>query len=356
MGIFSRLRTADQLERYATAQPARALATPFAGEPTLAPAVVLDSIFEGRTIPVTRAEAMSVPAISRARRLVCNILGRQPLVAYRAGEPLSEQPRFLYASRYFPARLRMIWTLDDLMFYGWSLWVLDRGAEDPSGRAPILDALRIDPARWQVRDGKIVVSGPKAQQIELQDGQYLLFPGAQEGLLTTAAGTIRGYRELERHWQERVKNPVPVTEIRYVGDDDLTPDEMRDIRKTYIDAANDTGGTVMVTPRGYEIHTHGSEVLDLFVQGRNAAALDAARFAAMPASMLDASQVNGSSIDYENNEAGRSSYRDLTLRDWALPIEEALSQDDVLPAGQYVQFDLSALTTTDTGTGPALED
>lgn len=357
MGIFSFLRTVDQVERYATAQPARALATPFAGESHLSPALVLGDIFSNRVVPVTRAEAMSVPAIARARRLVCNILGRQPVKAYRSGGALVDpQPRFLYASKYFPPRLRMVWTLDDLMFNGWSLWALDRGAEDASGRAPILDALRIDPAKWHVEDGKIIVAGPRNKRVELTDGQYLLFPGAQEGLLTMAAGTIRGYLNIERQWQGRMDNPVPITELSYEGDDPLTADEMKDVRRTFLDALKEDGGVVYVTPPGWTVHAHGDEVPDLFVQGRNAAALDAARFAAMPASMLDASQVNGSSIDYENNELGRSSYRDLTLRDWALPVEEALSQDDVLPAGQYVEFDLSALATTDTGTGPALED
>ena len=62
-------------------------------------------------------------------------------------------------------------------------------------------------------------------------------------------------------------------------------------------------------------------------------------------------------MTYQNVMAGRSELNDLTLRSWALPIEERLSQDDCLPRGTYAAFDLSALTITpDPGTGPKLED
>jgi hypothetical protein len=357
VGIFSWWRTVNQVERYAALQPSRALASPFVGESHLTPAVVLDDIWQAKVQPVTRAEAMSVPAHARSRNLICTMLGRQPLRVYRDGAPIPEQPRWLSTSKYFPARLRMVWTIDDLAHYGWCLWVLDRGAADSSGRRPILDAYRVDPLRWKVDQGRIVITTAHGKTMELHDGDYLLIPGYSEGMLTAAADTIRGAKDLEHQWQARVKNPVPVTEIRYTGDEDLDEDEMRDIRTAYITARQDPEGTVMVTPRGFEVHPHGDSALELFVQGRNAVALDVARFWNLRASNADASNVNGSSVNYENLGLGRTDLADVTLRGWALPIEEALSQDDVLPAGQYVQFDLSALVIgPDTGTGPVLED
>lgn len=355
MGLLSWLGLKQSEQLVSSAQP-RALATPFVGTAELSPAVVLDDLFRARVKPVTRAEAMSVPTWARARNAVCTTLARQPLKAYGAdGQPLAEQPTFLSRSKYFPPRLRMLWTIDDCAHYGWALWVLDRGAADQSGRRPVLDALRVDPTMWKVRDSKIVVTSG-GQERTVEDGDYLLIPGPSEGLLTVAADTIRGAKNLERRWQERVDNPIPITEIRYTGDEDLEEYEVKDIRTKYIDARRDPEGIVMVTPRGFEVHAHGDQAPELFVQGRNAVSLDVARYWQMRASLLDASQVNGSSVDYENNGIGRSEFYDLTLRAWALPIEEALSQDDVLPRGTYVQFDLSALTTPDAGTGPALED
>lgn len=358
MGIFTRWRTLAQAERYSVAQPTPALASPFVGETHLTPAVVLDDVFKGKVQPVTRAEAMSVPAHARARNIVCGMIARQPIKVYGADGVQLATPTWLTRSAYFPPRLRMLWTLDDCAHYGWSLWTLDRGAPDArSGRADILDAMRVAPANWNFENGRIVVHDGRGTRRVLEADEYLLIPGPADGMLTAAADTLRGAKDLERQWQARVKHPVPITEIRYTGDDPLEPDEMRDIRRQFITARDDEDGTVMVTPSGFEVHTHGDSVLELFVQGRNAVALDVARFWNMPASQLDASNVNGSSVNYENLAIGRTGLADITLRTWALPIEEALSQDDVLPRGQYAQFDLSALTTgPDTGTGPVLED
>lgn len=358
MGIFSWWRTVQQVERFTALQPTRSLATPFAGEGTLSAAVILDDVFRGRVQPVTRAEAMSVPTITRARNLVCVVLARQPFRAYRDGIELADQPLWLTRSRYFPPRLRMLWTIDDCIFHGWSLWVLDRGAADSSGRRPILDAYRVDPSKWKISDGRVIVTDRDGRDVVVPEDGYLLIPGPAEGLLTIAADTIRGAKDLERMWMSRVKNPTPIVELSFTdAENPPTEEEMKDTRATYISARQDPDGVVMVTPPGLEVTPHGDKGLELFTEGRNAVSLDVARFFNMPASMLDASQINGSSVDYENNAIGRSAYYDETLRSWALPIEEALSQDDVLPAGQYVQADLSALTANpDTGTGPVLED
>lgn len=360
MGLLQRLRNADQIARYGAAQSPRPLVSPWADSSHLAPALVIDDVFKGKVEPVTRAEAMSVPAIARARHLVCDVLARQPFKAHNTAGVMAEQPGWLYRSKYFPPRLRMLWTLDDCIFYGWSLWVLDRGAPDSSGRRAVLDAYRVAPASWRIQDGRVVIAkgGADGRDWVVPEGEYLLILGPSEGLLTLGADTIRGAKSLERMWMSRVRNPQPIVELRYEGEyDEPTEDEMRQTRRTYIEAREDPDGVVMVTKPGLTVVPHGDKGLELFTEGRNAVALDVARFFNMPASMIDASQVNGSSVDYENNALGRSSYYDLTLRTWVLPIEEALSQDDVLPAGQYVQADLSALTTTpDPGTGPALED
>jgi hypothetical protein len=244
----------------------------------------------------------------------------------------------------------MLWTLDDLFFYGWSLWAVTRGYENQ-----ILDARRVAPDRWNFDSDYRVT-------IEEYPGQYppedevILFPGIGEGILTEGYRTINAAINLETQWAARVKNPVPITEIRYTGDEDPTTDELKEIRQSYIDARNDDNGVVMVTPRGFETHAHGDQALELFVEGRNAASVDVARYANMPATSADASAVNASSVTYQNVIAGRNELIE-TLRSWALPIEERLSQDDCVPRGQFAAFDLSALVTVpDVGTGPTLSD
>lgn len=329
---------------YATS---RGVVSPFAGPNHLA-RIVVDDLFGIDTQAVTRAEAMSVPAVAKARNLICGQLGRQPLRAYRGDQALVDQPTWLYRTNTaVPPRLRTMWVLDDLLFYGWSLLAVERGAE-----GQILDAARVDRGRWKFDPAGRVLIDDKPVDAE----QVVLIPGPFEGFLSAGARTVRAARKLEEQWTARVKNPVPVTEIRYTGEDDLDEAEMRDIRSTYIAARNDPDGTVMVTPRGFEVHPHGDQALDLFVNGRNAVTLDIARFMNVPAIMLDASNVNATSVNYSNEAVGRSELRDLTLRFWALSVEDRLSADDCTPRGTTIAFDLSDLTVPDIGTGPRLED
>ena len=265
MSLLTWLGFGSSVTRYADALPSRSLATPFSDSSHLSPAVVYSDLFEAADLAVTRNEAMSIPAVARGRNLIAPVLSRQPLVAYRDGVALDPQPTWLSSSRYFPPRLRCLWTIDDIIFNGMALWIVDRGLPDSSGRSQILDALRVPPASWKQEDGQIVVTGPDQRSRTLDEGDYILFPGPSEGLLTMGARTIRGARRLEERWSERIENPIPVVEIRYTGELDLTPEEMTDIRTSYLAARLDPSGVVMVTPRGFEVHPHGDNATELFV-------------------------------------------------------------------------------------------
>lgn len=366
MALLDLFRVKNPVLRYGLDMPAQygSLATPFVESSHLSPAVVLNDLYDGTLEPVTRAEAMSVPAWSEARSLVCDTLSRHPLKVLAGGtiedgtaKPASAKAeraaKFLSASKYLSPRIRMALTIDDMAHYGRSLWVVDRDDD------VILDAYRVPRENWSVEttgNGLTVVVTAAGQSRYLRDREYLLFVGTEEGLLVRAADTIRGAKSLERQWISRVKNPIPLVEIRYSGDEILTTDEMRDIRTKYLDARNDPDGIVMVTPRDFQVIATSSDDVNMFIAGRNAVGLDIARFWKVRANMLDASQVNGSSVNYENVGIGRSFYYDITLRAWSMPIEERLSQDDVLPPGAYVEFDLRDLTSRDDGTGPIRED
>src|SRR6187402_376592 len=61
-------------------------------------AIVWSDIFDQAIHPVTRAEAMQVPAMNKARNLLCTTIGRLPLTVWNGdGElPVPDQPTWLY--------------------------------------------------------------------------------------------------------------------------------------------------------------------------------------------------------------------------------------------------------------------
>lgn len=298
---------------------------------------------------VTRAQAMRVAPISRGRDLICGTLSRYPLATLRAGERVALQPAWLSreAGGVSP-QARILWTLDDLIFYGESLWAVTRGAAHQ-----ITDGWRVPYEDWSVNaDSQIEILGT------VQPADAVIYvPGPKDPLLTAGAGDIRAALDMRGAWSKRVASPVPLMELHATDSTrNLTPEEATELVGNW-EGARKKGGTAY-TPAEVELRVHGQAQTDLYVQGRNAARLDFANFLNLPASMLDGSTATAS-LTYVTQEGNRAEYVDISLAFWANAIEARLSMDDVVPAGQRVEFDLSWLTapsTTTPGTGPVRED
>jgi hypothetical protein len=316
------------------------VASPWNGSGNLA-AIAYADVFGLDSIPVTRAEAMTVPPVARARHLICDVLARYPMKAYKDGAELPNQPAWLSRTDGVTGpRMRNLWTLDDLIFTGYSVWTVRRGADGFP-----LSADRVPVEAWQFdMSGVVQVLDPNGAWQYPDANSIILISGPAEGLLYTAARTIRSYRKIETAWQSRVSMPLATTELRYTGDpNDVDQDAIDNARAKYADARKDPLGAIVVSPPGWELIDHAQNGFDLFENGRNSATLDIARFLNIPAVLLDASNTNASSVNYTSQQSSRSWYIDTTLRPWAMPFEERLSADDMVPRGTYVGFDLSEL-------------
>lgn len=326
-----------------------AVQTPWA-EDNLTANVLLADAFGITTEIATRQNAMSIPAIAKARHIITSTVAAAVWRAYRGDTEVRTQPPFLYRTNSAMSPVhRMVWTVDDLMFYGWSLWATTRSSE-----GEILDAVRVPRARWDFDSiGRVLVDGELTQE-----GEVILIPATDEGLLLTGSATILGALNLEREWQKRIKNPIAVTEIHNTDrDDPLTPEQA----KTFINGFNANrraaDGITAYTPANIEIRTHGEQVTDLFIAGRNAVAIDVARLTGLPALVLDTANINAANQNYSNKETARNDLLDAIRNIYVAPIEARLSQDDVVPRGQSVRADLSdAVTVPSTGLGAPRED
>lgn len=344
MGIRSAFRLASEVAQRHSHGPG--IASPWsAGQLSK---IVLADIYgeDAPAIPLSRAEAMKVPAVVKARSVIVGTLARQPLAKFRGETKITADPWMYRTSTRQAPRTRMLWTLDDLIFHGVSLWAVERGA---SGQ--ITDAVRVPPEWWEVDDDlRVLVNG-----VEVSNDEVVLIEGPQDGLLDIAADTIRGARSMDRTWTSRVESPVPLTELHGTDpNDQLTDDEAEALVQAW-DKARRQGGTAY-TPPGIEARMHGDIVADLFTSGRNMLRLDIANFLGLPASLLEGSTATAS-LTYSTKQDSRNELVDLSLAYWANPIEARLSQDDVVPRGQRVAFDLEYLTTpTQPAQGPAHED
>lgn len=289
----------------------------------------------------SRSEAMGVPAIARGRHKIVTAAQKCRLVTYRRNVEVPNGPAWLYRSktRVSPQH-RIVWTVDDLIFYGWSLWGVER-----NDAGAITDAARIPPEWWTFGDaGEVLVTIPGTEQTPATDESVILIPGFTQGILNTNPRTIRGARELEDQWASRANNPIPAMELHQTTDDELEDEEITALVDGWSDALSGTGGAVAYTPKSIEAKPHGQASSDLYIEGRNAASVDAARILGLAAADLDASGVN-STLTYETTEGRRGQFVDETLPLYLDAIGARLSLDDVTPMGTRIAFDLAAVIT-----------
>lgn len=299
--------------------------------------------------PITRDAAMSVPAMARARHLLCSAVARSPIHRYVGADLAPSDPRWLVRTDGMVSPFhRMLWTVDDLLFTGWSLWAVERNADGFPGRAD-----RVPPGTWQFStNGRAV----QIDNTEVDPSTYLLIPGPHEGTLTFAGRTLRTAAELEGAVAIAARSPLPAVDLHQTTDVELDQTEIDALVSRWVDARRGANGGVGYTNSAVEARVLGSHSEHLLIEGRNASAVDVARVAGIPAAMIDATNA-GASLTYETTAGRNAEFLDYGVLPYMLAISSRLSQDDVVPAGSRVAFDTSELTgPLPTATGPTTED
>lgn len=352
MGILDKLGLSRGERITATARKL-GITSPYS-ERTELPTVVVTDLLSAEMqakLPVSRDLAMTVPAVSKARNLLVATIAPLPLVAMTKDKRSPEQPAFLTRTGTgVTVYERMAWTVDDLLFYGCSLWAVKRGDRSNDARRPILSAEWVPQSEWCIdEDGTILVYDEPARPDD-----YIIFNSPFEGLLKLGARTIRGAVDLETAWTARAASPVPIIELKLI-DDQLTQTEVDEYVDKWAKARKNPNGAIGATPPSIELKTHGELPVNLYGEGRNAVRTDIGSFTNIRASMLDGT-IGVDSLTYTTKDGERNQFYEIDLPFWTDYIESRLSEDDVLPAGQRMAYDKSAQTNQPIPTGTPRED
>lgn len=339
------------------------ISSPYSTSIDLPPILVGDLIPEDviERLPLSREEAMAIPPVAKLRQLLAASLGPLPLVALRydpaTGDTrVPDQPSFLYRTNGLQApEDRTIATIDDLLFYGCSLWRCERGAGQSPVGGPILSAWWIDTSRWDLRtvDGEDVIF---IDDLPVPWTEVLLFQTPLfNGILAHGQRTMRIARDIEDATASRAKNPIPLLKLVVTEETQLTDDEIQKIADGWTARHRSTSPSVGVLTPGIDVVPLGETSSDFFQDARNASRGDVAAFAGVNAAMLDAtSGVN--SLTYTTKDGERSIFATEALPLWIQPFHSRLSMDDVVPSGQRIRFDQTALQIQPTPTGTPTED
>ena len=333
--------------------------------------VVIGDIF-GAGLPIlSRGAAMRVPAVSRARHLIAGTIAGLPLRRL-TGDTEVDAPYWAYGSdgqlageadiTNAPAAVmhnlgltypqspwfRMLWTIDDLLFDGLSCWFATTLDED--GRPSRL--ARIPAERWTLDEDSGAVVDYDGRPID--PARVKLIPGGHSGILDFGASTIASAGLLEHTAADVAAHPFRL-ELHQTTDVTLEKSERLELVNEARAALAANNG-VLFTNAAIETKEHRLDSGDLLVAGRNAAALDVARHASIPAAMLDATST-GASLEYATLQGRNQQWIDYGLVLYMDPVESRLGMDDVVPAGDRMAFDTADLTAPTAGaTGPSTED
>ena len=317
------------------------VASPWADADQLAKATIAGLYDQtGAVLPITRTQALAVPAMVRCRDLLCVSVARMPLYAYTPAGRMPVQPRICQrpdiGRSYFQT---MVWTVDTLVFYGFAVWeILKRYSDD--GRPMI--ARYVPPSR--------VETDPDSGEVVTVNGRRLSSPfdviridGPHEGLLNRSAEALNGSRSIYSSYVAAAGQPNPDVELHQTGGEPLTEAEIDAMVARWAAARAGRNGRVAFTNQSIEAKMHGQQPEDLLISARNAVVLDSARMLNLPAWAVDG-EVGGSSLTYQNVPSRSRELIDYSLAGYMEAIAGRLSLDDVLPAGQWCEFDTDVLT------------
>ncbi|MGB3604232.1 MAG: phage portal protein [Gordonia sp. (in: high G+C Gram-positive bacteria)] len=288
---------------------------------------------------MTRELAMSVPAVKRARNIICTTIARIPLDAYRGDAALTGTDRPLWLDRTdgpISPYHRMVWTIDDLLFSGWSLWAVKRNTA-----GQVIAADRVPINAWRIDGANVIYIYPNGVETIADPSSIVLIPASDEGLLAQP-GPIRHAADLLNAASTAAANPAAYLDLHQTNGYDMTDDERDRIINSWRSARRGENGGVAFSSAGIEVRELGTFNEHLLLDGRNAAALDIARAMSVPALVLDA--ATDSSMTYVNAQAKAQDLIDYGLSAFMAPVAARLGLDDVSPRGTSIRFNLDAFT------------
>ena len=334
MGLFDRLGLSKQ--RFEDLGSPTALASPWgdgADEASILPRDIYGEDFDlAFDTPLTRQEAMLIPGVSKAVHLLSVTIAQLPLAADNGtGPENTAQPNFLTRTDLVQAPQDRLWcTVDDLFFFGRSLWITERGAFNQ-----ILKATWVRYETWEIEKDTVLYQGSP-----LNPGEFLLFNVPMwAGIIAEGRRTLRGATDMERAWTSRMQSPTALTELHVTDDSQLEQHDVDEYVQAWTRKHRAGKPAVGMTPPGIQLITHENSIgsADLFLQARDAIRSDIGAFSSIDGGMLDASG-GSDSLTYETQTSIRAWFYEFDLPFWLVPIASRLSQDDVTPRGTVVKF------------------
>jgi len=292
-----------------------------------------------------RNRAMSVPTVSRARDLMASVIGCMNLKMYNEIWNGNEMEKLPIAPRTWlrkidptlPNNFILSWTFDDLFFYGRAFWYITSRTADgyPASYT------RLPAAMVQTLDQSGPVWFAPSKQIIFQGGNLdpndvVQFLSPIQGIVYQSTQAVATALQLEASRYRNSSSAIPAGVLRQVGGEPLSAQELADLAAAF-NVARATNQTAALNEFVTYTETATSPDKMLLIDSAEFQAMEMARLCNIPPYLAG---VSVGSYSYQSSAEARMDLWTFGVRAYADCIAGTLSQNNVLPSGTYVEFDV----------------
>jgi HK97 family phage portal protein len=286
---------------------------------------------------IDRSQALGVPAVVRARNLICGTIAAMPLELYRksTGEELGkpiwlDQPAFNQ-----PRSVSIAYTVDNLLFFGVSYWrVTERYQEDlRPARFEWLAHHRVTP---QYNKDATEIESYLVDGYPVSNNDMVTFQGLSDGILTMGGRVLQAALDLEKASAIAASTPMPSGYIKNSGAD-LDPKEVQGLLSAWKQARANRSTAYLTSTLEYNPVSFSPKDM-MYNEAIQNLATEIARLCNVPAYYVSAEMNN--SMTYANVQDERKQFLSLSLQPFISAIEDRLSMDDITARGNVVKFDI----------------
>jgi hypothetical protein len=292
-----------------------------------------------------RNRAMSVPTISRARDLMASVIGCMNLKMYTEMWNGSEMEKMPLAPRTWlrridptlPNNFIMSWTFDDLFFFGRAFWYITSRTADgyPASytRLPAAMVQTLDQAGpvWFAPSKDIVFNGGG-----LDPNDVVQFLSPIQGIIYMSEQSVATALKLEGARYRNSSSAIPAGILRQTGGEPLSAQELADLAASF-NAARETNQTAALNEFVTYTETLTSPDKMLLIDSAEFQAMEMARLCNIPPYLAG---VSVGSYSYQSSAEARMDLWTFGVRAYADCIAGTLSQNNILPNGTMVEFDV----------------
>jgi phage portal protein BeeE len=298
----------------------------------------------------SRNKAMSVPTVSRARDLMSSVIGCMSLKMYNEIWNGDEMEKMPLAPRTWlrkidptlPNNFILSWTFDDLFFYGRAFWYITSRTADgfPASftRLPAAMVQTLDQSGpvWFAPSKQIVFQGG-----ELDPNDVVQFLSPIQGIVYQSTQAVATALKLEAARYRNSSSAIPAGILRQTGGEPLSGQELADLAGAF-NLARETNQTAALNEFVTYTETLTSPDKMLLIESAEFQAMEMARLCNIPPYLAG---ISVGSYSYQSSAESRMDLWTFGVRAYADCIAGTLSQNNVLPNGTYVEFDVEDYLT-----------